>query len=319
MDSSVLARSSLAVDPRHDNRHPLGDSPVARESSPYMINLPEMGIAGFIYFWVNGQSEAGAILSLFGPGVGDKPITQLLPNRPVPREMDFADFRIDGFHLQQDLQFNRAQVSWVSDEATLDFTFEAFHPPYAYGSNTEGCPAYTAADRIEQSGYMKGRFTIRGRTFEVDDLCHRDHSWGTRDWGFFQHYNWFEGQTRDGVAVHFWRFLALGRLHLRGYVYKQGLLAEITDLKLDVSFRDDLWQDRAIATLTDEAGRTTEVVIDFYAHYTLVPDPIITLREGAARATFDGKPGIGWMEVAWSPAYLDYVGGRNASSDGAAS
>jgi hypothetical protein len=307
MDASSLFRPGLAVDPAHDGRHQLGDQAIARESSPYMINLPDEGVAGFTYFWVNGHSEAGAVLALFGPGVGDTPITQKLADRPVPRDMDFSDWRIDGFSLKQDLTFRRAEVSWRSDEASLDFVFDAFHPPYAYGANKDGCPSYAAADRIEQSGYMKGRFEIRGRAFDVDALCHRDHSWGTRDWGAFQHYNWFEGQTADGVSVHFWRFIALGQVHLRGYVFKDGLLAEVTGLDLDIAFGDDLWQQRMTAVVTDEAGRTTEVVADFYAHYTLVPDPKLHLREGAARARFDGRPGVGWMEVAWPPAYLEHV------------
>lgn len=307
MDTALLARPGLAVDPVHDGRHTLRDVPIARESSPYLFNLPDLGIAGFTYFWVNGRSEAGAVLALFGPGVGDQPITQKLADRPIPREMNFTNWEIEGFTLRQDLAFRHAEVSWRSAEASLDLAFDGFHPPYAYGAHEAGCPSFAASDRIEQSGHLKGRLTLGARTFEIDALGHRDHSWGTRDWGAFQHYHWFQGQTADGVSVHFWRFQALGRTHLRGYVFKDRLLAEVTDVDLDVTYNVDLWQQRMTAAVTDEAGRTTEIIADFYAHYTLVPDAALTLREGAARATYDGKPGTGWLEVAWPPGYLAHV------------
>ena len=301
-----LARAGLRVDPVNDGRHALPDSPIARESIPTMINDPDAGIAGFTYTWVNGKSEAGAVLALFGPAVGDAPFVRHLADRPVPADMGFDDWRIEGFAMKNDLSFGRSTVTWDDDQTKLDLTFDAFHPPYAYGANKDGCPSYTATDRIEQSGTLKGTIAIAGKTIALDGLGHRDHSWGTRDWGAFQHYNWFEGQA-EGVSVHFWRFIALGRINLRGYVFKDGLQAEVTAVDLDVTFSDDLWQRTATAIITDEAGRTTEVKAEFYAHYLLIPSADLSLREGAARATYDGKPGIGWMEVAWPPAYLDYV------------
>jgi hypothetical protein len=306
-DHVKLARPGLALDPVHDDRHALANSPTARESIPYMINCPDAGVAGFTYTWVNGASEAGAVLALFGPAVGKEPLVEGLADRPVPRSMSLADWKIDGFSMRQDLRFGHADIDWDSQKVKLDLSFDAFHPPYAYGANAEGCPSYAALNRIEQSGRMTGSITIGGVTIPYDGLGHRDHSWGTRDWGAFQHYNWFEGQTADGVSVHFWRFIALGKIHLRGYVFKEGLLAEVTSVKLDVTFSDDLWQQHLLASVFDEAGRTTEVKADFYAHYTLVPSQLLHLREGAARATFDGRPGTGWMEVAWPPGYLDHV------------
>ncbi len=98
-----LARPGLRVDAVHDGRHRLPDTPAARESIPMMINDPDAGIAGFTYTWVNGASEAGAILALFGPGVGDAPVVRALPDRPVPRDMGFDDWRIEGFTMRNDL------------------------------------------------------------------------------------------------------------------------------------------------------------------------------------------------------------------------
>ena len=302
-----LARPGLAIDPVNDDRHRLEPGPIARESVPYMINLPDPGVAGFVYTWVNAESEAGAVLVLFGPAVGDEPVVEALPDRPVPTDMTFAGWEVDHFSMKQDLRFHRAEVSWRSGAAKVDLAFEAFHPPYAYGAHAEGCPSYAALNRIEQSGSMNGVIEVNGRRIPYEGLGHRDHSWGTRDWGGFQHYNWFHAQTAGGVSVHFWRFIALGKVNLRGYVAKDGLLAEVASVDLDISYSDDLWQRRMTATVTDETGRSVEVSADFYAHYTLVPSDKLHLREGAARTSVDGEVGTGWMEVAWAPAYLDHV------------
>jgi hypothetical protein len=221
--------------------------------------------------------------------------------------MDFSDWQIEGFSMKQDLKFGTAEIRWITDTASIAFEFESFHPPYAYGSHAEGCPSYAATDRIEQSGRVKGTITLGDRVIPFDVVGHRDHSWGTRDWGAFQYYNWFQGQNEDGVSVHDWKFLVGGREHLRGYVCKDGLLAEVVDVQSKILFDDNAWHKSLTATILDDAGRTTEVHAEFYATYPLVPDPLITLREGAARATFDGKPGHGWLEVAWQPSYLAHM------------
>ena len=222
--------------------------------------------------------------------------------------MDFSDWQIENYSLKQDLKFQHADVCWKTDEATIEFSFDALHPPYAYGSHKDGCPGYTAVNRIEQAGRAKGRFVLNGKETIFDAFAHRDHSWGSRVWGAFQHYNWFEGKSADGcVSVHYWRYFALGRDNLRGYVCKDGILAEITDIKTDVQFDRDLWQQSLKTTVYDEAGRETEIVAAFYGHYPLIPDPDIVLREGAARATYDGQPGFAWLEVCWPADYLEFV------------
>ncbi len=307
-ENAKLSRPTLAVDPVHDGRHKLrADRPLDRESIPIIVNLPDEGIAFFTYTWVNSAGDAGAVLAIFGPGVGDKPIQLGLPDRPVPADMDFSNWTIDGFTMKQDLKFGHADVSWTSDVASVDFTFDGFHPPYAYGSNAEGCPTYCADNRIEQSGRAKGTLTIGDRVIYFDTTGHRDHSWGTRDWIAFQDYRWFQGQVGTDCSVHFWHLQALGSTKLLGYVFKDGLMAEVTDLDFTWQHDEDFNQTKLDATLTDEAGRTTTVEVDFFGHYPLVPHPELVLVEGAGRAKIDGRNGVGWLEVAWPVAYLEHI------------
>lgn len=307
-ENAKLSRPSLSVDAKNDGRHKLRtDRPLDRESIPIIVNLPEHGIAFFTYTWVNNASEAGAAIAIFGPGVGDQPIQARLADRKVPEDMDFSDWRIDDFTMKQDLKFGHAEVRWESAAATIDFAFDGFHPPYAYSANAEGCPAYCADDRIEQSGRAKGTLTIGDRVIEFDTTGHRDHSWGSRDWVAFQNYRWFEGQAGTDCSVHFWHLHALGSTKLIGYVFKDGLMAELTDIDFTWQHDADFKQTNLDATLTDEAGRSTSLSVDFFAHYPLIPHPDLVLMEGAGKATIDGRDGVGWMEVAWPTAYLDHI------------
>ena len=307
-DSIKLAIPDLILDPIHDGRHELPDIPKARESIPFCLHLPDEGIACFTYTWVNRASEAGAAMAIFGPGVGDQPIQQRLPDRPIPDTMNFSEWQIDDFKMGSELDFKKASVNWYTPQGGVEFTFEAIHPPYAYGSHAEGCPSFTAIDRIEQSGKVKGKLVLNGRTIEFDTLSHRDHSWGSRMWGAFQYYNWYQGQSADGsIVVHYWRYFALGRFHLRGYVVKEGLMAEITDLHTDIEYNEVLHPQKVISRVTDEAGRSTALTAEVYARYKLKPGDEFHLLECAASATYDGTPGVGWLELGCQPSYFDFV------------
>lgn len=306
-DNAVLAESAMMIDPVNDGRHDLPPVAMGRESIPYIVVLPEEKIAFFTYTWVTKDSEAGAAIAIFGPGLGGPPIQQKLADRPVPREMNFDDWRIESFRMKQDLKFDHAELSWETPEATVDFTFEAFHPPYSYGADPRGCPAYCATDRIEQAGRVKGTLKLKDRTIAFDATGHRDHSWGTRDWIPFQQYEWFVGQVGTDISVHFWRFNALGKENIRGYVYKDGLMARVETISNDVDYDDQYWQTAYRTELVDSAGRTTTIETEVFGCHTLAPDPSISLNESGGIAKIDGKTGVGWMECAWPTAYLEHI------------
>lgn len=233
-----------------------------------------------------------------------------LPDRPVPRDMNFDDWRIEGFSMRQDLKFQRADVRWESPEATVDFRYEAFHAPYAYSSHAGGCPPYAADDRIEQSGRVTGLLTIGDRRIAIDTSGHRDHSWGTRDWRALHYYRWLQAQVSDRISVHFWEFYALGERQVRGYVFKDGLMAEITDL--DVTWQGDAQYNQTAyqCRLRDGAGRETFVQAEVFGVYPLVADTDFVLNEGASLIEIDGQHGSGWMEMGWPMSYLRHIAGK---------
>lgn len=302
-----LFRPDMVVDPVHDGRHHLVDRPLMRESIPYCVVLPDEKIALFTYTWVNKDSVAGAAMAIWGPGVGDEPITAYLADRPVPRDMGFDAWQIEGFSMRQDLRFRHADVAWESEDASVDFHYEAFHPPYAYSSHAGGCPAYAADDRIEQSGRITGTLKIGDRTISIDTYGHRDHSWGTRDWGALHYYRWLHAQAAGDISVHFWEFHALGERQLRGYVVKDGLLAEITHLDLTWQGDEHLNHKAFQCSIIDEAARQTRVEAEVFGVYPLKPDPAFVLNEGASRIVIDGAKGSGWLEFGWPIPYLEHI------------
>ncbi|GAB3326299.1 DUF7064 domain-containing protein [Haliea atlantica] len=313
-DLNSLSRPSLFIDPVNDGRHKLENKPLARESIPYIVVLPEHKIAFFTYTWVDKDSNAGAALAVFGPGVGDKPIQQKLADRPVPADMDFDNWQIEGFSMKQDLNFDKAEVVWNNDKVALNFSYEAYHPAYAYSAHKDGCPDFVASNRIEQSGLVKGELTFGGKTINFEATGHRDHSWGTRDWATMMHYHWFVGQTTDGVSVHFWNLMAQGTRFLHGYVFKDNVQAQVSDVEIDVEFDDQYLQKSFVAKVTDELGRVTDIAGEFFGVNALVPDERIVLNEGGGAATFDGVSGAGWLEVQWHTTYLEHVRKMKASS-----
>lgn len=305
--TSELAEPSMAIDPVHDRRHPLADRPLAREACAYIVVLPEQELAFFTYTYVSGKGQAGAKIAIFGPSVEGGALYQKVEDRLVPDSLDFDKWKLGAFNMEQDLAFRKAQIGWQTEEISLNYHFEATHPPYSYASDPRGCPSYCADDRIEQSGRVKGQLAFQGRTINLDCTGHRDHSWGTRDWMAMQHYEWFLAQVGEDISVHFWKLQALGEVQVRGYVFKDRLMARITDMDLKVAF-DENWLQRSYTSLiTDSIGRTTRLEGRVFGHTMLDSHPDMKLHEGPGACAIDGRSGVGWLECAWPTTYLNHI------------
>lgn len=304
----------ISLDPVHDSRHRLRADALARESLVFMLQLPESGLAVFVYTWVNGLGKAGSAFVVYGPEVGET-VTDLIDGAPVSDEQGFDDWQVGKVSVRHGKPFESAQVIVApGGRASLDYRFEAVHPAYNYGSHRDGCPGWVADDRIEQSGRVTGVLTLDGREIPFDTMGHRDHSWGTRDWYFSQHWKWLEAQSGPDLVVHFWEVEALGRKVLRGYVLRDGEMAEVNGV--DMSFEHDarLAHTAVFADVRDELGRSTRVEGRTFALYPFVVSPQVMLNEGSMSVTIDGKPGVGHVEMCWPSAYLEHVCTRDISA-----
>lgn len=295
------------LDPVNDGRHALRNLPLERESIPYVISLPEHGIASFVYTWVSKDNVAGCAFLVYGPGVGDEHIMEAVDGIDVGSEMNFNDWRVGPMHLQQDLQLKTAKLVARGKRVELDASFEAVHPAYAYAFHPDGCPDWAATNRLEQAGRLKGVLRIDGKAYEFDTTCARDHSWGTRNWDTPQHWKWLHAQAGPDTCVHFWKIEARGSTVLRGYVFRDGVMAEVDHVDVDWDHDAQYRHTRLRANVRDTAGRMTKVNAQYFAHFPMLPVPSCTLMEGAMRCEIDGQAGAGWTEVMWPTAYLDFL------------
>ena len=305
IDRSVLANPNLWLEPEHDGRHALRDAPFTRESIPYILSLPEAGIGAFVYTWVDRQNVAGFACAIFGPGVPNGPIVGRVDGVKVPADQNFDHWTVADFTLKQDLTLDKASFSWKGERASIDLAFEAIHPAYSYASDPRGCWPFMADNRMEQSGTAKGSITIDGRVITVDTTCHRDHSWGTRDWEYAQHWKWLVSQSGTDTSVHVFQMIVRGRVDLRGYVFKDGLMSEVVGFECDFELDDLLRQQWLQGTVTDAIGRKTIIDAKTVAVQLLPPEPTTALYEAPLSLTIDGKPGVGWVEFMWPMAQVE--------------
>lgn len=298
-------RAMPALDPVNDGRHQLADLPLERESVPYVVSLPEHGLGAFIYTWVSKDSIAGSALVAFGPGLAS-PVAEKVDGIEVPRSLNFDDWKVGSVHFKQDLKLQNAEIVSKGERIAFEGRFEALHPAYAYSSHPEGCPDWAATDRLEQAGKLIGSITVDGKQYAFDTTAARDHSWGTRNWGTPQHWKWLHAQS-DDTCVHFWQIQARGETTLRGYISRDGLMAQVSQVEIEFTVDDQYVQKTINATVHDTAGRTANVVGDYFGFFPFYPEPSCTLNEAAMSCTIDDQPGRGWSEFMWPTAYIDQL------------
>jgi hypothetical protein len=289
----------------HDNRHILRSEPHAREAVVFMLLVPEHGIAGFIYPWINANGTASAATCIFGPGVGE-PIQERFEEVVVPADMDFFDWNVGGLSMKIDQPHVSADVSFSGKRIKIQYRFDALHPVYAFGSHKDGCPQYYADDRTEQHGRAKGTLEIDGKSFEFDTFGQRDHAWGNRVWGLNQHYKWFHATTAN-CAVHFFEMQSFGTKHIRGFVFKGGRMAQVETVEYQYLFDDTMHHTAIDVLVSDDAGRTTAIQSKMFAKFQFDVNPMVLLNESATTVKMEGEEGVGWCEFCWNRAYLEFA------------
>ena len=289
---------------RHYERHDLGRHYAARESLSYMLQLPEHGLAGFVYTWVNGESEAGAALCFYGPAVGEQALFESVDGIPVPEDQPFSDWRVGALSLQHG---ERTEGEFAGDAASINFTFDGTHPPYNYAAHPDGGLPWMADDRYEQSGRWRGTLRLRDREIAFDTVSHRDQSWGIRDWGMCQHYRWLQANAGPDVSINFTQDYVLGHVNVRGYVYRDGEMGQITELDVDYDLTPDMVHTTLIASIGDDLGRSTTIRGKTYAHMEFPFPPTTTLVVCSDTVEIDGKPGTAQFDLLWASDYVAYV------------
>ena len=83
-----------------------------------------------------------------------------------------------------------------------------------------------APSHFEVAGRVGGTVSLKGKKYEIDGLCIRDHSWGMRDWGMLLGHRWVAGWFGPNVSFAFGSvLLAQGGLTAFGLLARNGLVS----------------------------------------------------------------------------------------------
>ncbi|MCW2778308.1 MAG: hypothetical protein JWN17_2033 [Frankiales bacterium] len=298
----------VTLEAAHEARRTLDQTrEAARDSAVWVIPLSADGLGLVAYTWVDAFGKAGAAGIAFGPSLS-APIFERVDGVEVPDTMTFDDWTVGPMSFSQHDPLLRSRIDYQGERLEMQFEFEAVHPPYAYSSHVGVFPDWFADDRFEQSGRAKGVARVDGKEYVIDTVCHRDRSWGARKWECVSHYKWFNFLSETS-AVHVMDLQGFGRSVVRGYVFRDGQMAEIVSAEFDYDLDPDLFHRRLSAVFTDDADRTTTVTMTSVTAELAYPiSPFLTLVDLVGPADVEGVAGECYVEMAWPPEYLE----RNA-------
>jgi hypothetical protein len=297
---STVSRFTAADDLLHD----IAGIPDGRESLFYVVPLPDEGLAVMAYAWRHADSgKWGRIVAVGGPDPHSPHVFRIVDGVDLEGE-DLDDFTVDGLHVRQPDPLASAEVRYADDDVSIDLRLDALHAPFSWHENADGCPAWAASDRYEQSVRVTGTVTVDGREIAVDGFGHRDHSWGTRDWRALQHWKWMNATTRDGtVSLHAWESLAYAERHVMGYVNRGGTVVPIAAIRATAQLDDRLVHQAVSVEITTDDGATTTLEATLAAG-VVIPVATLHLHEMAMTATIDGEPAVAHVEFGWLQAYV---------------
>lgn len=294
--------------PKDDLRHWPEPGGRMRDSLFWEMIMPDERLGLQIYLYLTDRGRVGYNVAVWGPDA--EPLALDLGGGTVGDDMDLDDFTFEGLHVKQPELRRTAEVSYTSETVRLQYSFAAIHDAFSYHANPGGLPSWFAANRLEQSGRVSGYLEVAGRRVDWDRrMGHRDHSWGTRDWGLPHHWKWVVAYTESGRAVNGWIWIARGEWGFAGCVVRDGQTVAVSHIEHHATYDDDMTQRRLDAVLVDVGGGRTHVVLDRYGLIKLPPNVKAgtEIWESACDAMIDGEPGAGQWETHWPTAYLEHL------------
>jgi hypothetical protein len=287
-----------------DLRHRAPDGVKTRDSLFWNLVLPQEQIAVQLYVWTDGRGVAGRQVSIYVPD-RDQNIIRNAYNVDLGPDSDLDDWECEGLRLRQPDPLRTAQLTYDSDDVSLDYTFTARHRPFSYQENPNGCPPWMATNRYEQSGRASGTLRVGDRKIPFSDVwAHRDHSWGRRNWNWVHHWKWLVAGTPSGTELNAMFHIARGEPGVNGHVLRDGEPVAFVDGRVHASYDDDMSQSHLDAELIDVQGGTTHLEMDRFALFHLPFGSDTLLSEAACRVRINGEAGTGQFETLWPRGYI---------------
>ncbi len=283
-------------------------SPLARESLALTAPLPEHGLLLFVYVWREGGTKWGRFVAVGGADPA-KPEYISFSADATHSGDDLRDFTVDGLHCTQSEPLRTADFSFSDGEVDLALHFDGTHAPFTWRDNADGLRDWMAHDRYEQSGLTSGRLVLRGREIEFTGFGHRDHSWGTRDWNYFQHWKWINAGTADGsLSLHCCLIDSQGTTLLNGYTMRDGVLSRLVSASPRFELDASMMHRQVGGEFVDEAGATMRLDAHHAAAWAM-PIGAYRLHEVGMTAVLDGQAATAHVEMGWPATYVEGIVG----------
>jgi len=297
--------ASTVLQEADDLRHPPAEGVKGRDSLYFNLMLPELEIGVFVYTWVDQQGVAGRLVTAWDPG--EKPLAFEVEHGIDMGEADFDDWNIAGLRVRHPEPLRTAEVRFASEQLDLTYDFAGSHDAFAYTRNPGGCPQWMAVNRFEQTGWARGELRLGDRVIPFGQPAHRDHSWGRRNWRMPQHWKWVVAQTPSGNGLNLFQWVVRGETGTNGYVLHDGTPIALVDARCHAIYDGDMTSRSLHATLFDESGGETELVMGRYGTVALPVGSDTVLNEAACRASIDGEAGWGQFETQWPSSYVAHL------------
>jgi hypothetical protein len=226
---------------------------------------------------------------------------RMAPDLPLEEHEGASGFAAGDGHL---FSFEGPPHLRVREEGCqLDLDVHDFYPRtdfYPRDIGTLGSDF--APHHFETSGRVTGTVVLDGRTYDIDGLCHRDHSWGIRRWDTLLNHRWVSGsvgpQLCFGSTV--WHG-SDGSLATVGYVVRDGEITYADDVDVVVFLEPDGISHRG-GTVTWYLAGGEELRVDCE-----LVDGVLNQHHGVAwidgicRVRHDGRQGSCDLEISTNP------------------
>jgi hypothetical protein len=293
------------LDSRDDLRHRPASGGKGRDSLYFNLMLPEHELGLFVYTWCDERGAAGRLVTVWG--ADRRPLAFEVVHDIAMGEADFDDWQLAGLELRHPEPLRTAEIRYAGERVSLEYDFAGTHDAFDYARNDGGCPQWMAVNRLEQTGHATGELRVGGRTIAFDQPAHRDHSWGRRNWRMPQHWKWVVAQTPSGSGLNLFQWMARGRMGTNGYVLRDGAPVALVGADCRAEYDADMTNRTLSATLRDEDGGVTELVLERFGHVPLPVGSSTVLNEAACLGSIDGEAGWGQFEAQWPASYVQQL------------
>lgn len=266
-----------------------------------------MGLAR-IGFRPNDKTCDALIYTMRNGGVERGYVRRAVPyhDRPDPRCIVVGDLEMRMVEPMSEWSLtlsgrDSVQLEWTSLNAPFDFHAEA--PADAI------LPPGFADGHMEQSGRVRGRVRMRGAEYQVDGFGQRDKSWGVREWGRTEGWNWVPVLFGPDLTMNFTQLIQDGHTYPAGYIFHDGTNHAVKDLRIDYDWQSPHVPRGVRLIATDVDGWQIEITGRARGQGCLYHRGLV-IQESPTRfeAVADGRRytgGVGLTEHAWSPSTLE--------------